>query len=121
MRVARLILTPGDLGLYAVTVFWRFVIGAVCMLGWALATRRAVRFGWPDHLRFALLGACLFSVNYYFFYHGGKYLISGLLAVIFLLASVFNLLMGAALYRDRIDGRLALAALIGCAGIALMF
>jgi len=46
---------------------------------------------------------------------------SGLLAVIFSIASVFNLLMGAALFRDRIDGRLALAALMGCAGIALMF
>gem|GEM_PF-2822518 len=44
------------------------------MLGWALARGRAIHFGWRDHLRFALLGACLFSVNYYFFYHGGKHL-----------------------------------------------
>lgn len=143
-RNAGLILSAGDLGLYAVTVFawstswiaiklqvgevpaevsvfWRFVVAAGCMIVWTVTSKRTIRFGWREHLRFALLGVSLFSVNYYCFYVGGQYLASGLLAVVFSLASVFNLLLGAALFREKIEGRVALGALVGFAGIALMF
>lgn len=133
-----------SLGLYAVTVFswgfswiavkaqlgfvppevsvlWRFVLAAAVMwlvIGWR---RLPWRFDLATHLRFALLGLFLFSMNFALFYHGAKALPSGLMAVVFSLASVMNMLLGALLLRQPIEGRVALAGVMGFSGVGLMF
>lgn len=136
--------TAVDLGLYALTVFawstswialkaqvgvvapevsvaWRFLIAAAVMMGWLAATGRRIRFPLADHLRFAGLGALIFSINFFLFYMGGQYLASGLLSVVFSLASVFNLILAAPLLGQRIEPRVALGGLVGVAGIGLVF
>ena len=133
-----------DYGLYALTVFawstswialknqlgvvapevslvWRFGLSAILMFVWALVTRERMRFSLSDHLRFAGLGVFIFSFNFVLFYHGGMVLTSGLLAVIFSLASVFNMLLGAVFLGQRIDRRVLAGAAFGFAGVALMF
>jgi drug/metabolite transporter (DMT)-like permease len=137
-------LSPYELALYAITVFvwgtswialalqvgpvpaevsafWRFAVAAVLMAGWAVATRRPMRFALRDHLRFAVLGATLFSTNFLMFYHAAAYLTSGLLAVVFSLASVTNLLLGAAVLGQRIERRVLAGALVGFCGVGLLF
>ncbi|HUG61882.1 MAG TPA: DMT family transporter [Methylomirabilota bacterium] len=137
-------LTLLDLALYAVTVFawstswialkmqvgvvapevsvaWRFLIAAAVMVGWVVATGRPVRFPLRDHLRFAAMGGLMFSTNFYLFYLGGQYLASGLLSVVFSLTAVINLVLAALILGQRIDARVATGALIGFAGIALVF
>ncbi|WP_049792609.1 DMT family transporter [Polymorphum gilvum] len=104
-----------------VSVFWRFVLAALVMFGWSGVRRLSLRFGWRDHLRFAGLGALLFSTNFTFFYYGARLLPSGLLAVVFSLASVLNLFLAFLLFRQRPRPMTLVAGLIGFAGIALMF
>ncbi|MGO4704744.1 DMT family transporter [Microvirga sp. 2MCAF38] len=133
-----------DLGLYAATVFlwgvswigihaqlgvvapemsvlWRFVLAAAVMWGWVLFAGLPVRFSRADHLRFVATGCCLFSFNFICFYYGGLYVPSGLLAVVFSLASIFNLILGAVLFRQKIEPRVALGGAIGVIGIGLLF
>jgi drug/metabolite transporter (DMT)-like permease len=133
-----------DLGLYAVTVFawstswialkmqvgvvapevsvaWRFLLAATVMVGWVAVSGRPMRFPLRDHLRFLGMGALIFSTNFYLFYLGGLHLASGLLSVVFSLASVFNLILGALVLGQRIEARVAVGALIGFAGIGLVF
>ncbi len=137
-------LTAGDFGLYGATVlvwgfswyaiklqvgtvapevsvFWRFVLAAAVMMGFAGVTK--VRLGFPlaAHLRFAGLGALLFSTNFTLFYYGGERLPSGLLSVVFSLASVFNLLLGYLIFRQTISRRVLLGGLLGFIGVALLF
>ncbi|MEM9634895.1 MAG: EamA family transporter [Pseudomonadota bacterium] len=136
--------TPTDYGLYAVTVlawgvswiamkgqvanvapevsvFWRFVLAASIMMVWAKFRGHSLTFPIRDHLRFAGLGALLFSTNFTLFYYGAAHLPSGLLAVIFSTASIFNLFLSMILFGQR-PNMLALAAgIIGFAGIGLMF
>ncbi|MES0809722.1 EamA family transporter [Roseibium sp. SCPC15] len=136
--------TPTDYGLYAVTVlawgvswiamkgqvanvapevsvFWRFVLAASIMMAWAKFRGHSLTFPVRDHLRFAGLGALLFSTNFTLFYYGAAHLPSGLLAVIFSTASIFNLFLSMILFGQR-PNMLALAAgIIGFAGIGLMF
>jgi drug/metabolite transporter (DMT)-like permease len=137
-------LTPFDLALYAMTVFawstswialkmqvgvvapevsvaWRFLLASAVMMAWVAVSRRPMRFPLRDHLRFAAMGALIFSTNFYLFYLGGQYLASGLLSVVFSLASVFNLVLGALVLGQRIDARVATGALVGFAGIGLVF
>ncbi|MFN4168338.1 MAG: DMT family transporter [Pannonibacter phragmitetus] len=104
-----------------VSVFWRFVLAAAVMLGWSVIRRERLAFPLKTHLRFAALGLFIFSTNFTLFYYGAKYLPSGLLAVVFSLASVFNLILGVVLFRQRPKLIILGAGLIGFAGIALMF
>ncbi len=104
-----------------ISLVWRFVVAAALMWAWVLA--RGERVVWPlsAHLRFAGLGLFLFSGNFTLFYHGAQYLPSGLLAVIFSLASIVNLTLGWLVLRQPMERAVALGGLMGLAGIALMF
>jgi drug/metabolite transporter (DMT)-like permease len=103
------------------SVLWRFVLAALVMWGWVLAARKPMRFAAADHLRFAVLGCCLFSFNFICFYYGAIPIPSGLLSVVFSLASVFNLVLGFVLFRQRAEPRVALGGVIGFAGVGLLF
>jgi drug/metabolite transporter (DMT)-like permease len=104
-----------------VSIFWRFVIAAALMWIWVLSRGEQVRFDRQDHLRLLGTGLCLFSINFTLFYYGGLSVPSGLLSVVFSLASIGNLLLGALFLRQRIEKRVALGAMIGAAGIACLF
>jgi len=137
-------MTRLDYSLYAVTVFawstswialklqlgvvapqvaltWRFLLASLVMFGWAIVRRHRLAFPLGDHLRFIGLGFFIFSMNFLQFYIGGAKLASGLLAVIFSLASVFNMLLGAIFLRQSVDRRVLLGAAFGFGGVALMF
>ena len=63
----------------------------------------------------------MFSSNFLLFYYGALYLVSGLLSVVFSLASVVNMLLAALVTREPPSLRVLLGGLAGFAGIALMF
>ncbi|WP_037546528.1 DMT family transporter [Stappia stellulata] len=104
-----------------VSVFWRFVLAAAIMMGWAMARRAPLRFSWRYHPRFAGLGLFIFSTNFTLFYYGGQHVPSGLLAVVFSLTSVFNLLLGFLVFGQRISRRVLVGGFLGVAGVALLF
>ncbi|CUU43213.1 putative amino-acid metabolite efflux pump [Blastochloris viridis] len=104
-----------------VSVMWRFVLAALVMFAWAALRRLPLRYPPADHARFALLGLLLFSTNFVLFYHGARWLPSGLLSVIFSLSSVGNVLLAAALFGTRIEAKVVGGALLGAGGVALIF
>jgi drug/metabolite transporter (DMT)-like permease len=104
-----------------VSIFWRFCLAVLVMWGWIWWRGERMRFSARDHLRLAGTGLCLFSVNFTLFYYGGLHVPSGLLSVVFSLASIFNLLLGAVLLGQRIDGQVALGAIVGAFGIGFLF
>lgn len=104
-----------------VSALWRFVLATAIMWGWVWVARAPARFARADHLRFFATGCCLFSLNFTLFYYGGLTVPSGLLAVVFSLASIFNLVLGALLLRQRVERRVALGGLVGAVGIGLLF
>jgi drug/metabolite transporter (DMT)-like permease len=100
---------------------WRFAIASAIMFAWLFLASHRVRFSSADHARFALLGALLFSFNFAAAYYSGFYLTSGLIAVVFSLASVINPMLAAAISRKMPEPRILLGALLGVAGVALLF
>jgi len=104
-----------------VSLLWRFLIAALVMVAWVKLRGESLRFSLPDHLRFAATGLFLFSLNFIMFYYGGLTIPSGLLAVVFSLASVFNLLLGAVLLKQPIEARVAVGGVVGFTGIGLLF
>lgn len=104
-----------------VNLVWRFLIATVLMFVWVVASGRRLAFPPSDHLRFAALGILLFSSNFMFFYYGALYLVSGLLSVVFSLASIVNMLLATLVTGERPSGRVLAGGLAGFGGIALMF
>jgi drug/metabolite transporter (DMT)-like permease len=102
-------------------VFWRFVFATLLMFLWVRTRGLPLAFDMATHRRFMLMGVGMFSSNFVLYYHGGKVLTSGLLPVLFSLAVVGNLLLGALVLGQRITPRLAAGALIGVMGVSLMF
>jgi drug/metabolite transporter (DMT)-like permease len=104
-----------------VSLVWRFALAACGMWVWTLARRERIYFPVRVHLRFALMGVLMFSSNFLLFYLGASALPSGLLSVVFSLASVFNLFLAALFLKARIEPRVLIGGLLGFSGIAAMF
>lgn len=104
-----------------VSLVWRFVLAAAIMLAWVAWRGERMRFGRTDHLRFAAAGTLMFSINFLMFYYGGLTIPSGLLAVVFSLASIANLVFGAAILKQPLERRVAVGGVIGVAGVALLY
>jgi len=104
-----------------VSLVWRFTIATLLMFAWLVVSRGRLRLAARDHLRVAALGVLIFSTNFLCFYYGAQYLVSGLLSVVFSLASVINLGLAALIMRERPARRVLLGGLLGFAGITLMF
>jgi len=138
------VLAPLDVGLYAGTVLvwgttwlaltfqlgvvdpqvslvWRFLIAAPLMFLVCRIAGARLRFPLRMHLRFAALGVFLYSANFILFYNAGQYVVSGLLSVIFSLASITNIIMAALFLGDRLRPQVALGALLGFGGVAVIF
>jgi drug/metabolite transporter (DMT)-like permease len=73
------------------------------------------------HLRFAALGVFLYSTNFILFYNAGRFVVSGLVAVLFSLASLTNIALAVLVLGERLRPRVAFGALLGLAGVALLF
>jgi drug/metabolite transporter (DMT)-like permease len=103
------------------SIAYRFLLAAAIMIVFCLATRRRIIFRARDYGLMTLLGLFLFCVNYILFYYATAYLATGLLAVVFSMITVMNMMNAAILFRQKIEGRVAIAAAFGLVGLALTF
>ena len=104
-----------------VSVFYRFALAALILLPVVIASRR---FPVPAlrHQPFILAQAlCLFCCNFLCFYAAAATVPSGLISVVFSLATLFNAVNARLLFGTPITGRTALAAVLGVAGLLLLF
>ena len=104
-----------------VSLVWRFLLAAPIMFIICRMAGARIRFPLRDHLIFAALGLFLYSTNFNLFYNAGQFVVSGMLAVIFSLASITNILLGALFLGEPLRLRVWLGALLGLAGVTLMF
>ena len=96
-------------------------IAAPFMLLIAAIRGEQLRFPLRDHLWLALLGLTLFCTNFALFYYAAQWITSGLLSVVFALASIINIVLGALLLGTPIDRRTVIGAVLGVGGLAAMF
>ncbi|WP_245258632.1 DMT family transporter [Methylopila sp. M107] len=104
-----------------VSLLWRFALSAaICF---AIAAWRGETLVHPArrHLWFALAGVTMFSTNFLLFYLAGRHVPTGLLAVVFALASPINLGLAALFFKKPVEGRVLLGAAIGVTGVALLY
>jgi len=103
------------------SVAYRFGLAAVILIIFSLVRRLPLRFNIKTHGFFALQGLMLFSLNYILVYLAEGYLTSGLVAIIFSLIIVFNVLFGTIFLGNPIRKQVMVGAVLGLAGLALVF
>jgi drug/metabolite transporter (DMT)-like permease len=104
-----------------VSVLWRFLVAGIIMLIIAAIRGDRLRYGPRSHVMFALLGLLMFSLNFLLFYHAAETLPSGLLSIVFSLASFINVWLGALFLNSPVDRRVVAGGLLGTAGMAALF
>src|SRR5437867_12683124 len=75
----------------AVSVVYRFALAGLILLTWARTKGLRLRFSLSEHLWMALQGFLLFGINYLFVYLAEAEITSGLVAVVFSLLVILNI------------------------------
>ena len=103
------------------SIVYRFVLAALILLVYAAARRLPMRFSPRQHVFIALQGTFLFSLNYILVYLAEQKLTSGLVAIVFSMLILSNVVLGAIFLHNPIRPRVVLGGVIGVAGLALVF
>ncbi|QPF73899.1 EamA family transporter [Roseateles sp. DAIF2] len=103
------------------SIAYRFWLAAAVLMAW-LAWRRQWRLPprsvWPHLLA---QGVLLFCLNFLCFFHASRFVASGLVAVCFSTAPLWNALNGRLLQGKPLAGRVLLGGALGLAGLLLLF
>ena len=103
------------------SIVYRFALAALLLMVYTLARRLPMRFTPRQHAFIALQGTFLFSLNYILVYLAEQNLTSGLVAIVFSMLILSNVVLGAVFLRNPIRPRVVLGGVIGVAGLALVF
>ncbi|MCT8266827.1 DMT family transporter [Afifella sp. JA880] len=102
-----------------VSIFYRFALAGVLMLAGLAVMRRLRR---PAVWRFVVVQAlCLFCLNFVGLYTATSLVPSGLVSVIFSLASIFNSINARLFFGERISRQTVLAGALGVTGVVCLF
>lgn len=103
------------------SIFYRFALAAVLMLPAVLLSGRASPTRPRDHLFIALQGLCLFSLNFVCFYNATRFVPSGLVSVVFSLATLYNAVNARIFFGEPISRRMLVATVFGVGGLVVLF
>lgn len=105
-----------------VTITYRFLIAAACMLGLGfIKYRQLPRYSLKEHGFVALQGLLMFCLNYIGFMNASKHVVSGLVAVGSSVIIIFNTILSALIFRSRTTFGMILGSICGICGILAVF
>ncbi|MCB2101805.1 MAG: EamA family transporter [Rhodobacterales bacterium] len=104
-----------------VSLCYRFVIAAVVLALVLAATGRLRPMAWRHQPWLVLQGVALFGANYVLVYNGSALVVSGLVALLFSSATLFNPVNAWIFFGQRPQPRVVAGAALGMAGIATLF
>ena len=104
------------------SVAYRFFIAALLLLVWLGVRGRLTDLPKGRNLLFVCLqGVMLFCLNYWLFYIISNDLTTGLVAVLFSLITIMNIINQRLFFSVPVNSRSLLASLIGISGLVLLF
>ncbi len=106
-----------------VSVAYRFALAAIllCIYTYGFKKNRQYHFTLKQHGLIALLGLCLFCMNYILFYFGTAHLTSGLVAILFSTITMMNIFNQAIFFKIKVKKQVASGSLLGLLGILFVF
>jgi len=101
------------------SIFYRFTVASIVMLSVLAFIGKLKR---PHSWSFVVIQAiCLFCLNFIGLYMASSLITSGLVSVVFSLASVFNALNARLFFKDSLSIKTVLSGIVGVIGLTLIF
>lgn len=104
-----------------VSVFYRFALATLMILPIMLFLDKLDTVNRRDHLFILAQGACLFCFNFICFYNATRFINSGLVSVVFSLATIYNIINNRIFFKESISRSTVFYALMGVGGLTLLF
>lgn len=104
-----------------VSIVYRFALAGLILFVILLLSRRLQPMGKRAHLVCLAQGLCLFCVNFMCFLTASQWIASGLVAVVFSTATLWNALNAWLFFRQRIAANVLGGGACGLLGLALLF
>lgn len=104
-----------------VSIVYRYLAAAGVLFLWCKLKGLSLSFNFKAHLRFALMGLLLFSLNYVLAYRAQIYIMSALSAIAFSSMLWMNIINARIFFGVRSGMRLYLGAMLGVIGICVLF
>ncbi|WP_220718750.1 DMT family transporter [Agarivorans litoreus] len=103
------------------SIMYRFALASLVLVLFLLITKRLQKLSLKQHGSCLLLGLCLFSCNFMLFYHAAQYIPSGLISIVFSIATIMNMGNSWLFHGQRPSMRLISGGILGISGIILLF
>ena len=104
-----------------ISVAYRSALAGIVLLLYAIFTKRTLKFSLNNHFFMFLQGIFLFGINYWFVYLAETHITSGLVAILFSLIIVLNIVFSNIFLKHPINKKVVIAALLGIAGTTVVF
>ncbi|WP_312934104.1 DMT family transporter [Pseudomonas sp.] len=105
----------------AVSIVYRFALAALILFAVLLFSRRLQPMNRRGHLICVAQGLCLFCLNFVCFLNASQWIPSGLVAVVFSTATLWNALNARLFLGQRIEANVMAGGGVGLLGLGLMF
>lgn len=104
-----------------VSIVYRFGLAALILFAMLLLSRRLQVMNRRGHLICLAQGLCLFCINFMCFLTASQWIPSGLVAVVFSTATLWNALNARVFFGQRIARNVLLGGALGLLGLGLLF
>jgi drug/metabolite transporter (DMT)-like permease len=105
----------------AASIAYRFALAAAVLFALLLVSGRLQKVDGRGQLICFTQGVCLFCINFLCFYTASQWIPSGLVAVIFSTATLWNALNARLFFKQRIAANVLAGGALGLGGLALLF
>jgi len=105
----------------AVSIVYRFALAALVLFVLLLASGRLQPMDRRGHHLCVAQGLCLFCINFMCFLTASQWIPSGLIAVVFSTATLWNALNARLFFGQRIAGNVLAGGALGLGGLGLLF
>jgi drug/metabolite transporter (DMT)-like permease len=103
------------------SVAYRFGLASLVLFAWCALRRIRLSFDARTHAGLALLGILNYALNYVLVYLSERHLTSGLVAVVFVLVVVWNMIGARIFFRRPLPLAVVAGATLGIGGVTLVF
>nr|WP_019366133.1 DMT family transporter [Pseudomonas luteola] len=103
------------------SIAYRFALAALVLFLILIPTRRLQPLDQRGQLFCMAQGVCLFCLNFICFYSASQYIASGLIAVVFSTATLWNALNARLWFKQTIAANVLAGGALGLLGLALLF
>lgn len=104
-----------------VSIFYRFALAALVLFGVLLVSRRLQTVNRRGQLICMAQGFCLFCLNFICFLNASRWVPTGLIAVVFSTATLWNALNARVFFGQRVASNVLAGGAIGLLGLGCMF